>query len=225
MSTLANEAIRRVESGDGPNQRGLCQRFARLCVQSVYGHRYDHVLAKPTARLAGLALRGAGLGVTGKPKFGDLLYKLTGSGDAGHVGILTARGVAENSSTRIGRLHGALGYRSLPDYGPYDVCIRLPEESRGELQTLALRVDGKPIAEMPVIDDTAYVPVRMWAEALGLELSYDEEERRIYLDGKAVPIGVTIREGRAYLPIRPLTQWHGLILTLLPGEVRVFKAA
>jgi hypothetical protein len=56
------------------------------------------------------------------------LYKKgTKSNPAGHVGIRVAGNrVAENSTTRVGRVQGAKGFRTLDQFGKVDLIVRLP---------------------------------------------------------------------------------------------------
>jgi hypothetical protein len=132
--TLANAAIAAVldPSDDFVTQPGWCSKFVRQVVESVYGQQYAK-LFQSSAKRTGIAFQQQG---DGFPRFdaakhgglqeGDILFKVNTSGEFGHVGILTARGVAENSSTGLGRVHGAKGFRSLAEYGRYDVIGRLP---------------------------------------------------------------------------------------------------
>jgi cell wall-associated NlpC family hydrolase len=117
--------------------RGYCSRFVRQVVEKVYGSRYDF-LFRDTAIHTGEAFRAARLANTpgrmGDLQPGDILFKMTGSGVFGHVGIYTGIGVethtgkvAENSSTTIGRISGAKGYRTLAQFGKYQLVGRLPE--------------------------------------------------------------------------------------------------
>lgn len=67
---------------------------------------------------------------------GDILFKRFGSGGYGHVGIYAGNMlVAENSSTHVGRIQGAKGYRSLAQFnrdGGVDVIGRLPDPTAAE---------------------------------------------------------------------------------------------
>lgn len=150
---LLDQAAReRVNNGLGPLAPGYCQRWVRETVQSVYGSRFDVLLQSDgencqDARSFGLHvldLRGRGklpAGVTVlntsdplKTQVGDILVKLLQAGSPGHVGIaVTGNLVAENSSTKFGRQHGALGYRDLLQsearpggwFGAFDLVVRL----------------------------------------------------------------------------------------------------
>ena len=139
---LAARAVERIEAHAEPTEPSWCQRWVRLCVESLYGRRYSELLHRPSARDAGQAFLAAkragtlpqGVLVIANPdvkdtRVGDLLYKLgPRESSPGHVGIrVKGNRVAENSSTRIGRVYRALGYRSLSQYGNIDVAVRLPE--------------------------------------------------------------------------------------------------
>ena len=138
---LADLAERRISEHAEPTTANWCQRWVRLTVEAIYGKRYEALLHQPSARLAALAFVAAqrsgdlppGVevivgGTVKDTQLGDLLYKL-GSHDAapGHVGIrVRGNRVAENSSTSLGRVYRALGFRTLSQYGKIDVIVRLP---------------------------------------------------------------------------------------------------
>jgi len=119
-----------------------CQMFVREVIEAVYGDRYDDYRAD-TALHAAQKWQAAGLGkkvedISDYPQTGDILYKMFNDGDAGHVGIYVGRIgdpqpviglVAENSSTSIGRVQGAKGYRNLSEFGAVDLVVRLPDPS------------------------------------------------------------------------------------------------
>lgn len=147
---LDNEARYRVVAGLGPLEPGQCEHWVRETVQAVYGDRYEDLMhtASPDGSVSAVTVARAWLrhppaGVvvieTSDPaqtQVGDLLYKRRGSGGFGHVGIrVVGNKVAENSSTRSGRVHGALGFRYLlrgeaPSaaawFGAFDLVVRLP---------------------------------------------------------------------------------------------------
>jgi len=114
-----------------PEENGWCQKEQRLVIQQVYGNKYDAYM-KATANLTGRAFQAAGLAMTaaqaGTLQVGDILYKCPADLTAyGHVGTFVGnKGVAENSSTSIGRVRGALGYRSVARFGEYQLVVRLP---------------------------------------------------------------------------------------------------
>lgn len=112
-------------------EKGWCSKFCRQVVGKVYGEKYRDLFGA-TAILTGKNFQRAGYvrptAKAGAPQLGDLLFKMTGSGGFGHVGIYVGGGkVAENSSTKLGRVSGAKGYRTLAQYGKYDLVGRLPE--------------------------------------------------------------------------------------------------
>lgn len=129
---LADAACNAVRNGPFASQPHLCQRFVREVVQAVYGNTFDSYWAASAAltarnfRRKGVLIVPLSHGST----VGDLLYKTTGSGGDGHVGIrVPGNRVAENSS-----LHwdpesahpDARGFRTLSAFGHYDVIVRLP---------------------------------------------------------------------------------------------------
>lgn len=136
--SLARLAARRAADGIGPQQSGMCQMWARLTVQALYGDRWDRWLWKPSARAAGAAFTAAaargelatgasviGSGDPAHTALGDLLYRT--AGDAfGHVMIrVDDNRVAENSSAHHGA-NGAVGFRPLAAVR-FDTIVRLPD--------------------------------------------------------------------------------------------------
>jgi hypothetical protein len=115
-----------------------CSRFVRQVVEKAYqSKRFDN-LFKDTAIHTGAAFLHEGFAKLAKDagplQPGDILVKMTGSGGNGHIGIYTGIGegthegkVAENSSTSIGRISGAKGYRTLKQFGVFQLVARLPE--------------------------------------------------------------------------------------------------
>ncbi len=117
---LANAAIAAVTDPSVEQKKGFCSRFVRQVTQKVYGDEYRSLFGA-SAIETGHNFRDAGLTVNATAstiEVGDILFKMTGSGGFGHVGIYVGeKGVAENSSTSIGRVQGAKGFRTLAQMG------------------------------------------------------------------------------------------------------------
>ena len=140
MSNKIAEQARAALSAEGfPTRNNLCQKWARMVVQKAIGHRFDAVLQKPSAKEAAFSLANAGLAfpsaqieARGGLKPGDLLYKTTGSGGFGHVGIYLGNGkVGENSTVhwlKSGK-RDARGVRTLAQFGPFQFVARFPVPS------------------------------------------------------------------------------------------------
>lgn len=161
MSAIAEQAVRAVTDPRFEARPGWCQRWARQVVEAVAGQRFAAMMG-PTARESGLAAQRLGWTVPGPPRPGDLLYRLGGSGGYGHVGILVQSGkVAENSSTSVGRIRGAVGYRTLAQFGPYDLIVRLPIRSKAEQAVAAgWRADRPHLAALFASAKTYPEPAR-----------------------------------------------------------------
>lgn len=129
---------------------GYCSRFARQVVQSAQrSTKYEYLFGSSAKITANNFLNSpygfywpsqrAKLGGSIQP--GDLLFKRYGSGGFGHVGVYAGNNlVAENSSTRYGRVQGAKGYRTLTQFGYFDVVGRLPAPT---VKLLAQRAKGR----------------------------------------------------------------------------------
>jgi hypothetical protein len=136
---LAIAARKAVKDPAFEGKPGYCQRFVRQVMQSIYGRRYN-AYYQDSARETAEEFREHGIGFkpNGDTAYhqGDILYKETGSGGFGHVGIWVGRVndsdvplVAENSSTRIGRVSGAKGYRTMAQFnadGGVSWVVRIP---------------------------------------------------------------------------------------------------
>jgi hypothetical protein len=106
-----------------------CQKFVRQVYESTDGLLYEPFRAS-TAEGARVGWSGSRFAVASErgSTVGDILYKKgTKSNPAGHVGIRVAGNrVAENSTTRVGRVQGAKGFRTLDQFGKIDLIVRLP---------------------------------------------------------------------------------------------------
>jgi hypothetical protein len=108
---------------------GWCSQFVRLCAEDKFGSKWSALFGGSAAttcanfRRAGYCVDGRGV----TPKDGDILFK-PAAGRFGHVGIFVAgRGVAENSTTTLGRISGAKGFRTLAQFGEARWIGRLPK--------------------------------------------------------------------------------------------------
>jgi hypothetical protein len=125
---LARAAVTAVTNPNIETRSGMCSRFCRQVVQPLYGQEIDRLFGASAIETArNFQHRGHTLDPrSNTPRPGDLLFK-TQAGRFGHVGIYVgARGVAENASTARGRVQGAKGYRTLEEYGKYNLIGRLP---------------------------------------------------------------------------------------------------
>jgi hypothetical protein len=130
--TLANAMQSGIDSGAFERKKGYCQRANRQAIQRVYGNRYNHLMkgsARETAfamLAAGVAFRASELKARGGLQVGDILFKTYRP--HGHVEIYLGNGrTGGNSSTSLGRVNGALGYRTLAHFGSVDIVGRLPD--------------------------------------------------------------------------------------------------
>lgn len=130
---LAAAAIRTVESTGTDPRRGMCQKMVREAIQSEYGDDYNR-FHQGTAHDSMVAWHSSRFAVTARhgSVVGDILYKRGTRGNpAGHVGIrVPGNLVAENSSTRAGRVRGAYGFRTVEQFGKVDLIVRLPRRKK-----------------------------------------------------------------------------------------------
>jgi len=226
---LADAAQAAMTNPSIERQKGYCSRFVRQVVASVYGNQYAGLFGA-SAIDTGNNFKHAGFSVpVTRPddlQIGDILFKMTGSGGFGHVGIYVgAKGVAENSSTSLGRISGAKGYRTLEQWGKWQVVGRIPGDGTPADDTpdtgpaaYQLIINGVKITDMPIQNGHALCPVRAWATALGFQLDWDDETRRVLLDGHVIDAEPVIIDNYAHLPIRTLAASAGLAILNVDTE-------
>jgi hypothetical protein len=190
-------------------EKGYCQKFVRQILESVYQKKYAPYM-KASAKVTAHAFLNAGLGVRYNGQAlepGDILFKTVGSGGFGHVGVWTGSKVAENSSYHARRDSDARGFRSLSEYGEFQVLVRLPDprpatvtgnnapppqqqaldkETRFYLQALY------PDTHLPgafIKGDTLYAPVKETVKAFGfVVVKYNDRRKDMgRVDVRAVP--------------------------------------
>ena len=213
---LAQAAIDGVTDPHTESQKGFCSRWVREVVEGIYPGIYDGLFGA-TANATGLNFLHAGLGVpfadAGAIQVGDILVKEFG--DVGHIGIYTGpRGVAENSSTPIGRVLGAKGFRSLAQWGTPQIVVRLPSTAPMQATGFHLMLNTVHVGEMPVIQGAAQAPVRSLCDRLGLDLSIDESTMHPYIGGHLYSTPITIIGGTGFLAVRALADFLKLSLTV-----------
>lgn len=137
-SKIAHKAVEAVTLGAKGGydvSPGMCERFARMVVQNAYPGQFAADLFAPTAKDTALALVHHGHAQAFDPHTmtlqpGDLIYKLYAP--YGHAAVVVdADRIAENASTSIGRVNGALGYRTFEQWGTPDVIWRIPDDLGG----------------------------------------------------------------------------------------------
>lgn len=130
-NVLAARARKALRAPGYVSTEGMCQKFVRQVVQATYGHRFDRyhgASAEHSRRLWSSSPYVVSPGSGSVP--GDILYKKgTKMNPFGHVGIrIAGNQVAENSTVHGGEF-GGRGIRTLEDFGPVDMVVRLPRIS------------------------------------------------------------------------------------------------
>lgn len=184
---LAKAAIAAVTDNQYEKEPGFCQRFVRQVLARVYGNQYAGFMSSSAIQTAE-AFHSAGLAVSPEtlenyPIPGDILYKTTTSGKHGHVGIFVGDDkVAENSSTSLGRVSGAKGYRTVAQFGKVDWVVRLPEpepEPEPVPGWTILAPDGKQIVTGIPTGERGTGLVRLLMETIGGRVMVDAERKTI----------------------------------------------
>ena len=204
--TLVDQAIEAVVDPDFEDEDGYCQRWARQVRQAALGTRYDRYDCG-TARESGLALSAAGYQVRSLEP-GCLVYKLFKP--SGHVGIYVGDVgsqhdlVAENSSTRIGRVRGAKGYRELGEWGEPELIIALPDPWAAKV----VLPNGATLVGWGI--DTILTPARAWGAALGLPVGWRTDLHLATIGGHLITAAPKVVDSVGWLPVRLLAQAAGL---------------
>lgn len=195
--TLASAALNALTAKGFENEKGYCQRWVRQVVQSSpLGHEYDRFF-KESAKSTAEAFLNSEFGFSahsitkGDLQVGDILYKTEGSGGFGHVGILTEKGVAENSSYHARNDTDARGLRTLAQYGAFQVVVRLPDPRTVAKPVASIEqklvLDNK-LLDMKFIDNEVFIHIRDALALGGREVKeYNnqlEEKGRFYINSK-----------------------------------------
>jgi hypothetical protein len=218
-SELAQAAIDGITDTRTERAPGYCSRWVRQVVEKLYPGIYDGLFAG-SANETGLNFEHAGYGQpaanAGTIQIGDILVKEFAP--FGHIGIYVGeQGVAENSSTRIGRVLGAKGYRTLAQWGRPAIVVRLPQAKPTQPAGYRLMLNDVPVGEMPVIQGAAQAPVRPLCKRLGLDLDIDEATMHPIIGGHEYSTPITIINDVGFLSVRPLATFLGLSVTVDEG--------
>ena len=217
--TLALKAMSAVTDSRFEDEPKYCQRWAREVRQAALGKGYDKY-DRPRARDAGMALSSGGFSVpTSELGPGCLVFKLYRPD--GHVGIYVGDVggqhdlVAENSSTRIGRVRGAAGYRTLEQWGDPDLVICLPDPA----SAVVVLPDGQHLPGWG--SSTILVPARAWGQAVSLPVGWRADLHRATVGGHVIDAVPLIVDGVGWVPVRLLAEAAGLRAVWLAATRRV----
>jgi hypothetical protein len=202
LKKLEDVAKKAIYEGEFELKPNYCSRFVRQCANIAYEKRFDNVFgisAKETCkRFIDYEL------VVEELQPGDIVFKTKGAGYYGHVGIYVGNSlVAENSSTKRGRIRGALGFRTLKEFGKIDIIGRL-ENCKLDFFDLYFETLDNKIEEMPVILNCAWCPCRKIAEILKLQIEL--VDNRVKIGEVLIDYKVKIIDNLSYLPVRILAR-------------------
>lgn len=221
---LALKARDAVYRGDYTTAKGWCQGFIHELIDACYSSTYAAYCADSAAHSAE-AWQGSEFVVTdGDIQIGDLLYKTKGSGNFGHVGIYVGDDlVAENSSTKIGRIRGALGFRTLAEFDSgiaHDVTVRIPDPHAWRV--FVGTENPNPIAATEHdADGHVWVMVRHWAARLGFKAAM--VGGRVTLGGRGVAGDVWLAGDTAVMKLTDLAKSAGLRIIPGVGQLRCIR--
>lgn len=211
---LAQAVEHGIDAGTFEHGKGFCLRAMRQGGEVLYGSKYDRLFRgdgtqrDATAARAGVRFLKAGLGFYahdaaehGGLQAGDLLVKTNVAknrwGDySGHIGCLMMdlKRVGENSSTPVGRVHGALGYRTLPQFKAFDIVVRLPSPVEHvaapapvHIAAPSIDFEGHAIGvQISQENGVTMAPLRGLCEALGYRVVFDKTANRVHIERESV---------------------------------------
>lgn len=203
----------------GVKIKSMCSRFARCTTRKVYGQKYQSLFGG-SAIITGHLMRDAGISSpekgSAKPQLGSYLIKMQGSGGFGHIGIYVGLVpgvgtdmVADNSSSSIGRISGAKGFKTLRQFGAFDICANLSSPEKEEsVYRLYLGSDKNFVTTMPLRSGSAYISALKWGDAMGFDTDWDDDTSRVVYDGKILSPSVRMYtdDGRAFLSVADLVK-------------------
>lgn len=172
---LATTALRALTAPGFATESGYCWRWTRQCIMACYGLSEPPSYHRGSAKAAAYAMleEGKAHRYNGEPsslEIGDILLKT--NGEHGHVGILTHRGIAENSSFHWRRHPGdARGLRSLEQFGAFSVVGRLKPpvvapSTPPQPEAIKYLLQDVEVPSMQWRDNTQYAPLSEIAAAL-----------------------------------------------------------
>ena len=136
--------------------------------------------------------------------------------------------VAENSSTGVGRVLGAQGYRPLGEdagcWGHVDVIIRLPGAGEPAMPTWTIRVSGVVRGEGIELDGHVWVAAYLWCEWLGIgPAGFDDDAQQVIIDGTDVAGEVKLIGGHAFMKVVDLAADAGLTVSVAGQMLNVTR--
>jgi hypothetical protein len=216
--------------------KGCCEEWVRQVRESWTGPLYDKY-NRGSAAETGRAFAAAGFAVDGPEQPGDMVFKLVGSGNFGHVGIVTDKVdnqgrllVAENSSISYGRVLGAQGYRALGEgspelWGHVDLIVRLPGAADPVLPRWAVHVSGVDRGDGVEIGGHVWVAAYLWCEWLGIgPAGFDDDAQQVIVGGRNVAGAVKLIGGHAFMQVTDLAAEAGLVVSAAGQVVNVTRA-
>jgi hypothetical protein len=158
----------------------------------------------------------------GTPQPGDAFLYLVPEGGrvwAHHIGLVTAVGggrfrTIEGNTNRANSSEGDGVYqRDRPISASY-AFVRwvdlLPPAEDAKPETYELIFNGKTVTKMPVWDGRSFCHLRVWAECLGKDITWDDEAQLVSIGGRPILGDVRLAGGASYAPIADLARAAGM---------------
>lgn len=156
------------------------------------------------------------------PKAGDFFLSYSSPHDASHTGLVTAVSGAkftsvEGNTAIDGRREGIGVFKRQRINGNRYKFVRWIDANQqataaAKPEMWMAKIGALTLPNLPRINGSVYVPVRLWAQSLGIRLDFNAETQTVLFDGREVPSQLRIVEGVGLLPIRSLASFSALQL-------------
>ncbi len=158
-----------------------------------------------------------------EPVAGDA-FLLYSAGRARHTGFVvevtgTSFRTCEGNTNTGGSAEGVGVFRRTRNIGPSLRYVRWPlllPNPRPQPGHFALYLEAKKLAEIPVIRGRAFCPVRLWGNAMGYRVRWDNETQTVQYDRETLDSPVTVIDGVGHAPVRRLAAFSNRRLEVDP---------
>lgn len=161
------------------------------------------------------------------PQVGDAFLVMATQNDATHIGLV--RGVGNDTFTTVegntnnDKSSNGIGVFSLtrPRTSRYRF-IRWCELISDE-QTRKVYLNDRYLFDAVLEGGVARIPVRDWARVLGFTVGWNQATQTILLNGRVVPHQVSMKDNKAWLPLKLLADFSALKITMFDDKFVVTK--
>lgn len=218
-----------------------CAAFVCWCIQQVFGRTTGRKLFTPSASCDVILAWARKLGILkSTPVAGCAGLVMASKYDATHIFLVESVHpgyvvtIEGNTNTNGSRNGNGVYRRKRPLSSKYlyvhwqelvpdnvkpkpDATPDKPVEQKSAFAgapLVPLVWGGNKIADVPVLNGRAWVPAWKWAHWMGKStLGWDVAKQAVLIAGREVPAQPILDDGRAWLPLRKLADFSGLVVT------------